>query len=275
MKKILILLSNGFEILEAAAFIEHHRNDPFFLYVPYNAPHTPLQATLQYYERFPHIKDERKRVFAAMVSALDDGIGMILATLKKHRLDNNTLVIFLSDNGCALYTQACSNDPLRLGKVTPYEGGVRVPFCLKWPGQIPTGIVYNHAVSTLDIFPTILDAVNGEMPQDRVRDGVNLLPHLRGEETNRPHGMLFWRNGPNWAVRSENWKLFYAEDHFWLYDLSNDIGENTNLTAQKPAIVKTMTEAYREWDSRNVEPIWAPRSVIPYQLDGVNIQWHI
>ena len=141
---------------EGLSFIERHHQEPFFLYIAYSAPHTPLQATLKYYARFEHIEDERQRIYAAMVSALGDGVGQILSKLSQYGLVNNTLIIFLSDNGCALYTKACSNDPLRLGKLSQFEGGVRVPFAIMWPDQIAPGTKYDDPVSALDIMPTVL-----------------------------------------------------------------------------------------------------------------------
>lgn len=260
---------------EAVAFISKHKRKPFFLYVPYNAPHTPLQATLKYYDRFPHIKDERQRIYAAMVSAMDDGIGDILDALKDNGLDQNTMVFFLSDNGCALYTRACSNDPLRLGKLSQFEGGVRVPFCVKWPGHIPKGKTYDHPVSALDIFPTALAAARGKLPADRPRDGVDLIPYLSGSITNRPHQTLFWRNGPNWAVRKEDWKLFAAGGHYWLYDLSRDIGEKENMADKRPEMVKEIKAIHDRWNSRMIDPIWPARGIHPATVDGVNFKWHI
>lgn len=260
---------------EAVAFINRHKKEPFFLYVPYNAPHTPLQATLKYYDRFPHIEDERKRIYAAMVSAMDDGIGTILDTLESNGLEENTLVFFLSDNGCALYTGACSNDPLRLGKITQFDGGLRVPYCVKWPGQIPAGKVYENPVSALDIFPTALAAAGGTIPTDRPRDGVDLVPYLNGKRNDRPHETLFWRNGPNWAARKGDWKLFSANGNDWLYDLSRDIGEMENLAQKKPDILKQIKAAYKDWNSQMIDPIWPPRGVHPFVVDGKEVKWHI
>ncbi len=142
---------------EAVSFIERHRAEPFFLYVAYNAPHTPLQVTDRYYDRFPEIADEGHRIFAAMVSALDDGVGEITATLERTGLSSSTLVVFASDNGCATYTEACSNGPLLGGKLTFFEGGVRVPFLASWPGTISPGKVVDAPVSTLDVLPTALE----------------------------------------------------------------------------------------------------------------------
>ncbi|MBW2061788.1 MAG: sulfatase-like hydrolase/transferase [Deltaproteobacteria bacterium] len=260
---------------EAVAFIEHHHKEPFFLYVPYNAPHTPLQATLKYYNRFPHIKDERERIYAAMVSALDDGVGEILRKIRQHGLEKDTMVIFLSDNGCALYTKACSNLPLRLGKMAQFEGGVRVPFAMMWPGHMPAKRVYDSPVSALDIFPTTIAAANGEISTDSQVDGVNLLPYLNNKLHSAPHEYLFWRNGPNWAVRKGNWKLFAAEGHYWLYDLSKDLGEMTNLAEKQADVRKGLQAAFEKWNAQLKEPLWPPRGKVPVIIDGVSFKWHV
>ena len=261
---------------EAVAFIKTHKSKPFFLYVPYNAPHLPLQTTLKYYDRFPHIKEEQKRIYMAMVSAVDDGIGDILDALEDHGIEDNTMVVFLSDNGCTLYrTRACSNDPLRLGKMSQFEGGVRVPFCVKWPGRIPKGKTYDYPVSALDIFPTALAAAGGKLPTDRPRDGVDLIPYLNGTTSARPHEALFWRNGPNWAVRKGDWKLFSAGEHHWLYDLTDDIGEKENMAKKRPDLVREILAIHDQWNRQMIDPIWPARGIHPATVDGVNFKWHI
>jgi len=229
---------------EAVAFIEKHSNSPFFLYVPYTAVHQPLQVTQKYYDRFPHIEDESTRIFAAMVSSMDDSVGSILDALERNGLDENTMVIFLSDNGAGV-ADYCSNEPLRLGKQTLFEGGVRVPFSMKWPGQIPEGMTYEHPVSALDIFPTAMAAAgHGEPSTNRPGDGVDLMPYLTGSIDDCPHDTLYWRSGANWAIRQGNWKLIHAGDRDWLYDLSEDIGEQSNLAAARPAIVPQPKRAF-------------------------------
>ena len=260
---------------EAVAFIENHYDEPFFLYVPYNAPHTPLQATLKYYDRFPQIEDERERIYAAMVSALDDGVGEILGKIRRHGLEKDTMVIFLSDNGCALYTNACSNLPLRLGKMAQFEGGVRVPFAMMWPGRIPAQKIFPHPVSALDIFPTAIAAADGKMPTERPRDGADLLPYLNGRKNSAPHDYLFWRNGPNWAVRSGKWKLFAAGDHYWLFDLSEDVGEMTNKAEKYVDVRERLTAAFKTWNAQLKEPLWPPRGRVPANVDGVFFKWHV
>ena len=259
---------------EGLSFIERHHQEPFFLYLAYNAPHTPLQATLKYYDRFEHIKDERKRIYAAMVSALDDGVGQIISKLSQYGLLKNTLIIFLSDNGCALYTKACSNDPLRLGKLSPFEGGVRVPFAMMWPDFIPAQRKYDDPVSALDILPTVLAAAKTKILPNRQLDGINLLPYLNGEISSPPDRILFWRNGPNWAVREGNWKLFSAEGHYWLFDLAADIGEKINLADQNKIVCDRLKNQYDQWNAEMITPLWEPRGKIPFKLDGVKLKWH-
>ena len=144
-----------------------------------------------------------------MTSSMDDGIGAILDALEENDLQENTMVIFLSDNGAGV-ADYCSNKPLRLGKQTLFEGGVRVPFSMKWPGKIAAGTTYEHPVSALDIFPTAMAAAGGKSPATTPGDGVDLIPYLNPSNSNRPHDKLFWRSGANWAVRDGNWKLIYA-----------------------------------------------------------------
>lgn len=260
---------------EAVSFIERHRDDPFFLYVAFNAPHTPIEATEEYVERFSHIADPHRRIYAAMVSSLDDAVGRILDKLEQAGLAEDTLVVFLSDNGCAVYTQACTNDPLRLGKLFLFEGGTRVPFAMQYPRGISGGQVYRHPVSSLDIFPTLAALGGGLLPMDRETDGRDLMPFLSGEES-PPHDALFWRNGENKAVRQGNWKLFWNERHAWLFDLSKDIGEVTNLAGEHPQKVKALQELYKDWETGTVDPLWPARSTPePVEVDGVLVDINV
>ena len=260
---------------EAVAFINEHRSRPFFLYLPYTAVHGPLQVTREYYDRFPHIEDEGSRIYAAMTSALDDGVGAVLDALKENGLEDNTLVVFLSDNGAGV-SDVCSNEPLRLGKQTMFEGGVRVPFAMKWPAQLPKGMTYKHPVSALDIFPTAVAAAGGKLPSDRTLDGVDLIPYLDGSNSGVPHDRLFWRAGPIWAARVGDWKLIYAADRYWLYDLSADIGEINNLAGKRQDVVKRLTASYAQWNAGNIEPLWpsfAAKSLPDFSVDGVMVNW--
>jgi arylsulfatase A-like enzyme len=263
---------------EAVAFIEKHTSRPFFLYVPYTAVHQPLQVTQNYYDRFPHIEDESTRIFVAMVSSMDDSVGSILDALERNGLEENTMVIFLSDNGAGV-ADYCSNEPLRLGKQTLFEGGVRVPFSIKWPGQVPAGMTYEHPVSALDIFPTALAAAGRDEPSSNgAGDGVDLMPYLTGSIDGQPHDALYWRSGANWAVREGNWKLIHAGDRDWLYDLSEDIGEQTNLAEDHPDIVDRLKSTFDRWNGEMIDPLWPPIGVKAspdFSVDGVAIDWPV
>lgn len=263
---------------EAVSFIERHKEKPFFLYVPYNAPHTPHQVTDKYLERFPNINDQGRRRYVAMISALDDGVGRILRTLEQTGLRENTLVAFLSDNGCALYTNACTNRPLRLGKTYLFEGGVRIPFAVQWPGHLPSGLRYDQPVVSMDLFPTIAAITGTETPSDRKIDGTNLLPYLTGQKDGAPHETLYWRNGPNKAMRKGNLKLFFDRDFTALYELGDDIGETKNLAAERPEVVEQLKKLYAEWESQMVAPLWPsrPPELEPKNaVDGHQMEVHI
>ena len=147
---------------------------------------------------------------------------------------------------------------------------------MKWPGTIPAGLTYSHPVSTLDVFPTSLAAAGGELAEDRQLEGVDLLPYLKESEGKPPHESLFWRQGPNWATRSGNWKLTFAADRYWLYDLSRDIGEKNNLAASHPEKIRQLTEQYHEWNSQNTGPALpalSSKTMSELSVDDVPIEW--
>jgi arylsulfatase A-like enzyme len=254
---------------EAVNFIDRHKRHPFFLYLTYNAPHAPYQTTKEYYDRFSHIKDETKRIYAAMINQMDEGIGRVKNKLKTEGIYNNTLIFFISDNGCATYTNSCDNLPLRFGKVSYYEGGIRVPFVAACPDLLPTGLVYKEAVSTLDIFPTAVNLAKGNMP-DPKRDGVDLIPYLKGKKGS-PHEYLFWRAGDVLAVRNGDWKLFQYLDKSWLYNLKQDLGEQKDQSAIQPFLVKRLKDALSAWKSELVPPLWPPRGNINIEVDGIKM----
>ncbi len=256
---------------EALDFIERKKDQPFFLYLPYNAPHTPFQTTKKYYDRFPHIKDEKSRIYAAMVSAVDDGVGEVLKKLKDTGLEENTMVIFLSDNGCAMYTQACSNDPLRQGKIWLLEGGTRVPYTLQYPAVIPKGQVYQNLISSLDILPTVARLSGMNLPTDIKFDGVDLMPYLTGKNQAIPHDLLFSRYGLSKSVRQGNWKLFQNEGHNWLFNLDTDLEEVQNLANKHPNKLKELLSLFKDWESEMIEPLWEPRKTLPRILDDIPI----
>jgi len=240
---------------EAVAFVERHHDEPFFLYLAYNAVHTPMQAPPRYQNSFTEITDPKRRIYAGMLTAMDEGIGKVLAKLRERGIEKDTLLIFVNDNGGPT-ANASSNRPLRATKGTMYEGGIRVPFMIQWPSRLKAGQVYEQPVIALDILPTAAAAGGAELPKDRKLDGVNLLPYLMGKKKTPPHEALFWRAGQNHAVRKGNWKLVTMGTETGLYDLASDIGESRDLSGDRPEILKELRRAFDKWNSQMVEPVW-------------------
>ena len=245
---------------EAVSFVERNKDKPFFLYLPYNAPHSPMQAPEKYLARFPDEKDPKRRAFLAMLSAADDGVGRVLATLRDLKLDEDTLVIFMSDNGGPTFGNSSLNTPFRGGKGETLEGGVRVPFMMRWSGRLPAGKVDDRVIVQFDLFPTILALAGVDVPRDRVIDGKNLIPYLVAGNNQVIHESLFWRFGPRRGMRFGNWKLQWNGDETpRLYDLANDVGEVADLAAANPRVVKRMLVDWREWDAELMPPRWPGR----------------
>ena len=260
----------------AVDFIKRNKDHPFFLYVPFNACHVPSQAPEKYVDRFPEIKDKDRRLYAAMMSAMDDAIGRILATLRELQLEDDTLIVFLSDNGGPMNKMGPNgshNGLLRGQKGDTWEGGVRVPFLIQWKGRLPAGKLYPFPVIQLDILPTALAAVGGDVKSEWKLDGVNLLPYLEGKNAARPHDTLYWRFGPQWAIRQGDWKLVQGYDYEvkvqgpvhqikvtppMLFNLTDDPGETKNLAAQHPERMTAMRTAWEGWNRELAEPGWLP-----------------
>ena len=240
---------------EAVAFIERHHDEAFFLYLAYNAVHTPMQAPERYQNSFGHIADPKRRIYAGMLTAMDEGIGAVLSKLRELGIEEDTLLFFVNDNGGAAANSSC-NEPLRMCKGTVWEGGIRVPFMVQWPRQLRGGVTYEHPVIALDILPTTAAAAGGNVPRDRKIDGVNLIPYLTGKNKTPPHETLFWRSGERYAVRKGNWKLVKMGTKTALFDLSSDIGESRDLSAELPGVVKEMEETFARWNSQMVAPLW-------------------
>lgn len=245
---------------EAISFIDSHEKNPFFLYLPYNAPHVPLQAQKKYYDQFAHIEDKTKRVYAAMIKNLDDEVGRLMAHLESKGMLNNTLIFFLSDNGGAEYNGTTDNTPYKGGKLTNFEGGIRVPFMMQWKGQIAANQVYGYPVISLDIFKTVCDVLGAKYPDDRVYDGVNLIEKTTNKE--KAHEALYWRSEFNKAIRKDNWKLLIneADNQVLLYDLENDISEKNNIALQNKAMVESLSAEIQKWEEDMIKPLW-PRAV--------------
>lgn len=266
---------------EAAAFIERHQGKPWFLYLAFNAVHTPMQATPERLAKMAAITDAKRRTYAAMMLAMDDAIGVVRAKLAATGQEQNTLVTFTSDNGGptmeGVTVNGSNNAPLRGSKRTTLEGGIRVPFVMSWPAKLKPG-VYEKPVIQLDLTATALAACsvvppsggsgNSEPPigGTTVLDGVNLLPHLLGEKTEAPHDALYWRFGDQTAIRMGDFKLVRydaaAEGGSGavlgpkLYNLSSDIGEAKDLAAEMPDKVKELQAKWDTWNQGNVAPLW-------------------
>lgn len=255
---------------EAVKAIQANRNRPFFMYLAYNAPHTPLQATKADYDALPQIKSHPLRVYGAMIRSLDRNIGRVLQALKAAGIDDNTLVVFTSDNGGANYIDLAEiNKPFRGWKATFFEGGVRVPFYMRWPGVIPAGSDYAAPVSHFDIFATALAATGTAMPTDRVIDGVDLLPFVNRKRSGRPHDQLFWRSGHYRMMVSGDWKL-QVTDHprkDWLYNLKDDPYEKNNLAATRPETVSQLKAALAAHERSQVKPLWPALVESPIGID--------
>ena len=267
---------------EALNFIDASAPGPFFLYLAHTTPHTPLQAPATYIARNSAIADKGQRVYAAMVTSLDDSVGRIRAALKARDLDRNTVIVLISDNGCAGYVgTACTNGPLNGFKGLHLEGGVRVPYIVSWPGGFRSGGVEDQVVSSLDIVPTAA-ALAGAVPP-RGTDGENLVPYLSGPAPKGFERRLFWRSGPNYAIRDGAWKLWSVNRaepgetestaagitpdgvqakassqgvYDMLYNLADDPGESRNLAASRPEVVARLKAEIAEWDRGNVPAQW-------------------
>ena len=260
----------------AVAFIKREKSRPFFLYLAYNAVHTPLHAPEKYLARFTGIADQQRRTYAAMMSAMDDGIGRTLATLRAEGLEENTLVFFFSDNGGPTMPgttiNGATNTPLRGSKRQTWEGGIRVPFMIRWKGRLPEGKIDSRPIIQLDVLPTALAAAGVEPKADWKLDGVNLLPYLSGKLQDTPHEALYWRLFGHMAIRKGPWKLVKTMEGpllvadtanpdlsgAQLFNLMNDIGEQHDLAATDPAKVKELTDDWLRWSKEMAKPRWGP-----------------
>lgn len=255
---------------EAVDFIGRKKDQPWFVYLPFNAVHAPLEATDKYLQRFPSIQDEKRRKFAGLLSALDDAVGSVLGKVRELGLEENTLIYFISDNGGPTAQITSGNGPLRGFKSQTWEGGIRVPFAIQWKGHIPAGKVDNRPVIQLDLLPTSLAAAGQPIKPEWKLDGTNLLPYLTGENAGNPHDTLYWRFGSQIAVRKGDWKLVKggplvadqgqtaSTDGAQLYNLADDIGETTDLAAKNPEKLKELASAWNSWNKELQPPAWQP-----------------
>lgn len=246
---------------EAVDFIDRNAGNPFLLVLSYNAVHSPLQAPDELMQKHAQIEDVHRRIFAGMLSSLDNSVGQVLSKLKQKQLEQNTMVFFLSDNGGPTRELTSSNAPLRGEKGQVYEGGIRVPFLLRWPGVAAAGSVDDRPVLSLDIFATAVAAAGAESKQKL--DGVDLRPFLTTDKQATPHPTLYWRTGKRAALRHGDWKLLRnpqrrRTDRWELYNLAEDLGEKRDLSKQAPDQLRTMISRWDRLNSEMMEPIWRP-----------------
>ena len=244
----------------AVRFVENNQSHPFFLFLSYNAPHLPLQATADYLERVSQIEDPKRRTYAAMISAVDDGVGRVLAKVHELGLDDRTIVFFLSDNGGPHLKNASRNEPLRGGKGDVWEGGFRVPFAVSWPSHLPANTIYDQPVSALDIMATIVDLSGATVRPDFPLDGVNLVPFLSGENSESPHEAIYLRkfDQQRFAVRQGDYKLVISmkDSKPKLYNLSDDIQEQDDLKFKNPEQLAEMERLRQDWASELMDPVF-------------------
>lgn len=260
----------------AASVIERYKDSPFFLYIAYRAPHTPLDAPKLYTDRFSGEMPERRRQALAMLSAVDDGIGLVTSTLKKLNLTEQTLIFVIGDNGAPLKIHkqdaplntdpggwdGSLNQPMNGEKGMLTEGGIHVPFVIAWPGSIPGGQTYEHPITALDVSATAAALVNIPTPPGEF-DGKNILPHLKGDIKTPPHEALYWRWVAQSAIREGDWKLLRGGEREYLYNLSNDLGETRNLASQNPEIAKRLREKLQTWGQELTPPGLTTNSMAP------------
>ncbi len=242
----------------AAKYIKDNKEKPFFMYLAFNAVHTPMHALN---EDLKKVNDptlsKRRKILAAMTIGLDRAVGYVIDELDKQKLTENTIVVFINDNGGAA-SNSSFNGKLRGKKGTTFEGGTRVPFVMQWPKSISKGRKYNHPVSSLDLLSTFVNAAGCEVPVDTV--GVDILPYINGANISRPHKTLFWKRRSTNAVRDMDWKLVTDKvGQQYLFDIASDPTESIDLSKKNPKIFNKLLAMYKEWDSTNKECIWGKK----------------
>ena len=263
---------------EAVKVINNNKDKPFFLYLSHWAPHNPLQALVKDYEKHSHMKNHTKQVYSAMITALDRSVGKIVKALEDNGISDNTIIIFTSDNGGAGYIGLDDiNKPYRGWKMTFFEGGMHVPFLMKWPNQIEAGQTYEKRIHHVDIFHTILGASKINAPNNIKYDGVNLIPYLQGENKDNPHQTLFWKDSSYQAIIHDDWKLIRSKlpKKQYLYNLQNDPYENINLINKEIIIKERLNELLDIHINEQIEPKSPHSMSIPVLIDKVSTDQYI
>jgi arylsulfatase A-like enzyme len=255
---------------QAVEVIEANKDRPFFLYLAHWAPHTPLQAAREDYEALSHIENHRERVYAAMIRSLDRGVGQVLEALKDNGLEDNTLVMFTSDNGGAGYIGLPDiNSPFRGWKISMFEGGIHVPYFAKWPARIAPGTAVSDPVHHFDLFATAAAAAGATMPDDRIIDGVDLVPFATGDTEGVPHEVLFWRSGASQSALVDGWKLNVSDPpgRTWLFDMRVDPTEQHDLSNERPDKLAELQAALAQHNAAQVPPAWPSQASFPINID--------
>jgi len=260
----------GYYTEQAVEVIEANKDRPFFLYLAHWAPHTPLQATREDYEALSHIENHRERVYAAMIRSLDRGVGEVLDALERNGLDENTLVLFTSDNGGAGYIGLPEvNRPFRGWKITLFEGGIHVPFFARWPARIAPGTEVDAPVHHFDMYATMAAAAGAALPDDREMDGVDLVPFATGSVSGVPHDALFWRSGASQSALVDGWKLNVSDPpgRRWLFDLASDPNEQHDLSQERPDKLSELEAALAAHNAAQSDPAWPSLLSMPVNID--------
>jgi arylsulfatase A-like enzyme len=245
---------------ESVAFIDRNKDKPFFLYLAYNAPHSPNHATKAHLHKTEHIEQAGRSIYAAMVAGMDEGIGRIVQLLDELKLREHTLIIFYSDNGGR--GDLGRSLPFRGHKGQLYEGGIHVPFCVSWPERIPAGQSIAAPITGLDVFPTVLASADVPVPDDLQLDGINLLPYLTDSKHELPERTLVWRyslgqDGYGYAVRDRAYKLVRVNaNHTSLFNIADDPYEQHDVKADNPDVIQLLTTAYEQWAKEMKTPLW-------------------
>jgi len=255
---------------EAVEVIEANKDRPFFLYLAHWAPHTPLQALREDYDALSHIETHRERVYAAMIRSLDRGVGRVLEALERNGLEDNTLVLFTSDNGGAGYIGLPDvNDPFRGWKISLFEGGIHVPYFAKWPKRIAPGTRIAEPVHHFDLYATAAAAGGASLPDDRKMDGVDLLPYATGEKSGAPHRALFWRSGASQSALVDGWKLNVSNPpgRSWLFDMNADPNEQHDLSTERPEKLAELQAALAAHNAEQAPPAWPAQVAMAVNID--------
>jgi len=241
---------------EAVAFMGQNSDKPFFVYLPFNAVHAPIEAPAKYTDPFPELTGTRK-TYAGMQAGLDAAVGKVLGAIKKQGIEKNTVVFFLSDNGGPTQQTTSSNKPLRGVKGQMYEGGIRVPFMVQWQGKVKPGTIVQDPCFSLDIFPTVLEIAGiSKEVQNEKQDGRSLMPALQGSQSAKSPRAIFWRMGAQYAVRSGDWKMVSTRGRVELFNLKSDVAESKDLSDTEPEKLKELQALYVTWNRENIAPLW-------------------